>query len=85
MKQNVYRRIRFLSALALAAGSFTAVAFAQDYDINNLPDPDRPMFAVLLNNARAAAGATVLPTWNGSFVYPIGPTTYKQELMWGVT
>jgi hypothetical protein len=68
MKQNVYRRIRFLSALALAAGSFTAIAFAQDYDINNLPDPDRPMFAVLLNE-RAAAGATVLPTWNGSFVF----------------
>jgi hypothetical protein len=37
MKQNVYRRIRFLSALALAAGSFAAVTSAQDFDINNLP------------------------------------------------
>jgi hypothetical protein len=49
MKQNVYQRIRCLSALALAAGSFAAVASAQDFDINNLPDPDRPMFAVLKN------------------------------------
>jgi hypothetical protein len=37
MKQNVYRRIRCLSALALAAGSFAAVASAQDFDINHLP------------------------------------------------
>ena len=77
MKQNVYRSIRFLSALALAAGSFTAVAFAQDYDINNLPDPDRPMFARLLN-ARPAAGPTV-PTWNGSFVY--NGTTYNFNMV----
>jgi hypothetical protein len=37
MKQKVYGRIRCLSALALAAGSFAAVACAQDSDINNLP------------------------------------------------
>ena len=79
MKENVYGRIRYLSALALAAGSFTAVAFAQDYDINNLPDPDRPMFARLLN-ARPAAGPTV-PTWNGSFVYKYGPTTYNFNMV----
>ena len=77
MKQNVYRRIRCLSALALAAGSFTAVAFAQDYDINNLPDPDRPMFVRMLN-ARPAAGVTV-PTWNGSFVY--NGTTYNFNMV----
>jgi hypothetical protein len=78
MKQNVYRRIRFLSALALAACSFTAVAFAQDYDINNLPDPDRPMFAVRLND-HLAAGATALPTWNGSFVF--NGTTYNFNMV----
>ena len=75
MKQNVYRRIRCLSALALAAGSFAAVASAQDFDINNLPDPDRPMFAVLANARPDVAGASTLPSWNGSFVF--NGTTYN--------
>src|SRR5215470_17032529 len=78
MKHILYGRIRFLSALVLAAGSFTAVAFAQGYDINNLPNPDRPMFARVLN-AHAAAGATVLTTWNGSFVY--NGTTYNFNMV----
>jgi hypothetical protein len=69
MKQNVYQRIRCLSALALAAGSFAAVASAQDFDINNLPDPDRPIFAVLRNPRPDLAPASTLPGWNSSFVY----------------
>jgi hypothetical protein len=83
MKQNVYGRIRFLSALALAAGSFTAVAFAQNSNIHNLPNP-RPIFARLPNahpNARPADGETVLPTWNGKIVYKYGPTIYPFNMV----
>ena len=61
MKQNVYRRIRCLSALALTAGSLAAVASAQSIDINNLPDPDRPMFAVLKNARPDLVGDSTLP------------------------
>jgi hypothetical protein len=59
----------------LAAGSFAAVASAQDYDINNLPDPDRPMFAVLKNLRPDLVGTSTLPSWNGSFVF--NGTTYN--------
>ena len=69
MKESVYQGFRCLSSIALAASTFAAVAFAQDYDINNLPDPDRPVFAVLGNTRPDLAGASSLPTWTGTFVF----------------